>query len=98
MSCRSISVNRTRRTILRVEMLENRAVPAVAVTIDAAAARHAINPLVYGLAFADTAALNDLNAPYNRSGGNAETRYNWQLNASNRASDWYFESLPDSSA
>src|SRR4029077_8627724 len=32
----------------------------------------------------------------NRSGGNAETRYNWQLNAHNHANDWYFESLADS--
>ena len=33
---------------------------AVTVTVDANANRHAINPLVYGVAFADTAALNDL--------------------------------------
>ena len=31
----------------------------------------------------------------NRSGGNAETRYNWQLNAHNHAADWYFESISD---
>jgi hypothetical protein len=31
----------------------------------------------------------------NRSGGNAETSYNWQLNAHNRASDFYFESIDD---
>jgi hypothetical protein len=86
------------RVILRLEELETRQQPAVVVSVDAAADRHAINPMIYGVAFADTAALNDLNVPYNRSGGNAETRYNWQLNASNRASDWYFESLPDSSA
>jgi hypothetical protein len=31
----------------------------------------------------------------NRSGGNSETRYNWQLNAHNRAGDFYFESIAD---
>lgn len=80
---------------LRVERLEDRAVPAVAITVDAGLDQHAINPLIYGTAFATTAQLLDLNSPYNRSGGNAETRYNWQANATNRANDWYFESLPD---
>src|SRR5207253_7073759 len=42
--------------------------------------------------------LAELNAPINRSGGNTETRYNWQLNAHNHAADWYFESLDDGSA
>jgi hypothetical protein len=40
----------------------------------------------------------DLNTPLHRSGGNSETRYNWQTNAHNHAADWYFESLADSSA
>jgi hypothetical protein len=39
-----------------------------------------------------------LNFPINRSGGNAETRYNWQLNAHNHAADWYFESIDDGDA
>ena len=34
----------------------------------------------------------------NRSGGNNETRYNWQINAHNLDCDWYFESYPDASA
>jgi Glycoside hydrolase family 44 len=71
----------------------------VNVLVDAALDRHAISPLIYGLAFVDTAAhLLDLNTPLHRSGGNATTRYNWQLNASSRASDWYFESLPSASS
>jgi hypothetical protein len=81
---------------LRVERLEDRSLPAVTIGVNAALDRHAINPLVYGTAFASTAQLLDLNSPFNRSGGNATTRYNWQANATNRASDWYFESLPDS--
>ena len=67
----------------------------VTVQIDAAANRHAINPLIYGVAFAANA--NDLlalNVPLHRSGGNSTTRYNWQANVTSLASDWYFECLP----
>lgn len=69
---------------------------AVTVAVDANLNRHAISPLIYGVAFASTAQLLELNAPLNRSGGNATTRYNWQCDCTNRASDWYFESLPES--
>ncbi len=70
----------------------------VTVTIDAKANRHPINPLIYGLAYADNAALTDLNVLLNRYGGNNATRYNWQLNADNRANDYYFESIAEASA
>jgi PKD repeat protein len=72
--------------------------PAVTINIDAAANRRAINPNIYGIAHATTAQLLDLNSPLNRNGGNNTTRYNWQLNADNRANDWYFESIPEASA
>jgi len=70
----------------------------VAITVDALRDRHPIDPLIYGVAFASSNELNQLNAPVNRSGGNTTTRYNWQLNAANRAGDWYFESLEGGSA
>ncbi len=70
----------------------------VSINVDAQLNRHAISPLIYGVAFASSAAeLTDLNAPLHRSGGNAETRYNWLINAHNRGADWYFESIADSS-
>lgn len=65
--------------------------PAVTVMVDANANRRAINPRIYGVAHASVAALSDLNAPLNRNGGNNTSRYNWQLNADNRANDWYFD-------
>jgi hypothetical protein len=75
--------------------------PALAqtVTIDVDGARNsrAISPLIYGLAFATPAQLADLNVPLNRSGGNTTSRYNWQLNATNRGMDWYFESIAEAS-
>jgi PKD repeat protein len=72
--------------------------PAVTVTIDASAGRHAIDARVYGIAYGDATTLPDLNVPLNRYGGNNTSRYNWQLNADNRANDWYYESIAESSA
>ncbi len=72
--------------------------PAVTVTIDATASRHAINPNIYGVAFASKADLKALNAPLHRMGGNSMTDYNWSVNAQNLAQDWYFESYPEQSA
>jgi hypothetical protein len=71
---------------------------AVTVTVDVAANRRPINPAIYGVAYATTAQLQDLNAPLHRYGGNNTSRYNWQLNADNRGQDWYFQSIPESSA
>jgi hypothetical protein len=71
---------------------------AVSLGVNANQNRRAISPLIYGVAFATSNQLADLNAPINRSGGNTETRYNWLLNAHNRGADWYFESLADSPA
>ncbi len=70
----------------------------VTIVVDAQSNRHAISPYVYGLNWASASQLQDLNYTLNRGGGNAETTYNWQINAHNRASDWYFESLSDGSS
>ena len=72
--------------------------PAVTVSVDINASRHAINPNIYGVAHAPTSVLNDLNSPLNRNGGNNTSRYNWQLNADNRANDWYYQSIAYPSA
>lgn len=70
----------------------------VTITVDVAKNRRAISELIYGVAFASGEQLQELNVPLNRWGGNSTTRYNWSQNADNRAFDWYFESLPYSSA
>ena len=72
--------------------------PAVTVTVDVQANRHPINPNIYGINGGDTPTLQALNAPLNRYGGDPTSRYNWQLNADNRAADLFFESLGDTSA
>ena len=72
--------------------------PPAAVSVDAVASRHAISPLIYGVAFGDAATLNDLKCKLNREGGNNTSTYNWELNADNRSVSWYWESLPYPSA
>jgi hypothetical protein len=64
------------------------------VTIDAAQNRLNIDPNIYGVAFASSNELADMNVPLNRSGGNATTRYNWQQNSWQTGFDWFFQSLP----
>jgi len=66
--------------------------------IDAGTNRLAISPMIYGVAWAAANDLEAMGCTMNRGGGNAETSYNWQINAHNHASDWYFESLADDPA
>jgi hypothetical protein len=78
----------------------------VSITVDAQANQTPISPLIYGVGSglnpfdlqgetATSNQLSDLNFTVNRSGGNTETRYNYQLNCHNHAGDWYFESIQD---
>jgi len=66
--------------------------------VDAAAGRHAISPYIYGMNFADTMLAADIKLPVNRWGGNQTTRYNFKLDTSNHAQDWYYENIPDDNA
>src|SRR5262249_45250041 len=50
---------------------------------------------IYGMNYADPALAAELHLPVNRWGGNSTTRYNWQNDTSNHASDWYFENIPE---
>jgi hypothetical protein len=72
--------------------------PPATINVDASSDRRLIRPNIYGVAYGDSTTLADLNVPLNRSGGNNTSRYNWQLNADNRGSDWYFESVPYASS
>src|SRR5438046_1168244 len=80
----------------RVEALESRVVPAL-VSVDAGASVHAIDPNVYGSAFASTAQLADLRIPINRDGGNASDTYSFAQDATNHGNDWFFESIASGS-
>jgi hypothetical protein len=67
-------------------------------TVDANRSRHAISPYIYGMnsygADTNTSALwDELKLPVARFGGNNTSRYNWKLDASNTAMDWYYENV-----
>jgi hypothetical protein len=66
-----------------------------ALSIDATANRHAISPYIYGMNFAAEDLAAELQLPVRRWGGNATTRYNWQTDTNNHASDWFFENIPN---
>jgi len=70
---------------------------ATTVNVDANANRHAINPNIYGIAYGDAHDVTTLNAPLNRWGGDATSRYNWQIDAHSAGADWYFETYSDGS-
>lgn len=95
---RRASARRLRPYPLTCERLEDRLVLNTTISVDASADRHAIDPRIYGLNDANTQVLSDLNIPFNRSGGNLTSRYNWQQNASNHGSDFFFESITDGPA
>jgi hypothetical protein len=69
--------------------------PPAAINVDASANRHAIDPRIYGVAFADPTKFADLGITLNRWGGNAVSRHNWAISTTNRAKDYFFENIPD---
>lgn len=62
----------------------------VQVAVDPHLDRRPINPLIYGVNWANAAQLATGLYTANRRGGNATTRYNWIVDTSNRAFDYYF--------
>ena len=62
----------------------------VTVAVDPAVGRHPINPHVYGV---NGDGSSTLPYPLKRWGGNATTRYSWEDDVSNRASDWFFMNI-----
>lgn len=64
-----------------------------ALTVDAAKKTHAISPYIYGMnAFTlSSDAEKAVNLSVDRWGGDATSRYNYKLDVTNSASDWYYE-------
>lgn len=63
--------------------------------VDVSASRHPISPDIYGMnsysvTAADGAFHTEVRVPVTRMGGDAATRYNWKVDASNAGFDWYF--------
>ena len=66
-----------------------------ALSVNVANARQPISDDIYGMNFAAEALASELRLPVRRYGGNSTTRYNWQIDVHNTASDFYFENVPD---
>jgi hypothetical protein len=67
----------------------------VNVNVDVTSQAHPFSPLIFGVAFGDPARNAQMGYTVDRWGGNSTTRYNWQTDFSNHASDWYFENIPE---
>ena len=64
-----------------------------ALTLDAGTVTHSINPYIYGMNAFQLAQSEQTaaNLSINRWGGDATSRYNYKLDVTSSASDWYFE-------
>lgn len=80
---------RTRKVRIAVETLEERLVPAVDFTIDPSLDQQAISRFIYGINSSLTGPTANLTLA--RLGGNRWTAYNWENNASNAGSDYFFQ-------
>lgn len=69
--------------------------PGPTLTVDFNAEKYPISPYIYGMNFADADLAAEIGIPVSRWGGNATTRYNWQIDVSNRAADYFYENIPD---
>jgi hypothetical protein len=60
--------------------------------VNVAAERHPISPDIYGMNDNpyDAGLAKEIALPVSRWGGDATTRYNWQVDASNAGDDWFF--------
>ena len=65
--------------------------PTVTITVNPSETRP-ISPYVYGINFYEQIPDAPRNLTLNRAGGNRWTAYNWENNASNAGSDWYYSS------
>jgi uncharacterized protein (TIGR03437 family) len=96
-------------TAISLRALSLYAQSAPTLAVDANANRHAISPYIYGInQYSDIGLASIMHIPVRRFGGDATTSYNWLIDVSNAASDWYFingsqtsgstASLPDGSS
>jgi hypothetical protein len=62
----------------------------ITLSINTTQNRKAISPYIYGLNYATETFANELDLPLRRWGGNALSRYNYQNNATNLGSDFFY--------
>ena len=71
---------------------------ATAVSVDFNARGRPVSPLIFGVSFGNAARNAQIGYTLERWGGNSVTRYNWQADIHNTASDYYFENVRDCTA
>ena len=67
----------------------------VTVAVDTASESRPITPLIYGVLASGGGSpeLADMGVAVVRWGGNARSRHNWEINASNAGADWEFRNV-----
>jgi len=63
-------------------------------TVNVSQNRAPIDPLIYGMNYADPALGAELHLPLNRWGGNDTSRYNYLLDTSAKGMDYFFSVIP----
>jgi len=95
-------VSRTRNGLRAALLAALTAAGASAADVDVSVNPNAtpvpISPLIYGVNFGDVAQANRIRWPVRRWGGNAVTRYSWEHDISNRASDWFFYNIENANS
>ena len=90
----SVGVGATAATSTAIEnniaAITNQVTPSVTVTVNAAST-HPISPYIYGYNFAGPADGAPSGFTLQRFGGNRLTAYNWENNASNAGSDFFYQ-------
>ena len=67
----------------------------VVVEVDPTADVRPISPYIYGVSVSEGAEphFEEMGVSVVRWGGNARSRFNWEINASNAGDDWYFQNV-----
>ena len=86
--------------LMLITTLANASDAAVAtnVSVDFGAKGRAVSPLIFGVSFGEPAQDAAIGYTLVRWGGNSTTRYNWQANFYNTASDYYYENIANCNA
>lgn len=75
-------------------LISNQEPDGPVLTVDTINTAHEINPLIYGMSFAEESVAKELDLPLNRWGGNAVSRYNFVEDSTNSGNNWFFQNHP----
>lgn len=69
---------------------------SISIAVDTEAQSRPISPYIYGISVSGGAKayFEEMGVSVVRWGGNARSRFNWEINASNSGADWYYSNAP----